>query len=405
MANEFKIKHGIRLTDSPTAGSSTDILARNATTGIVETVTGIEVSTLSDKITREFSGFVGQNDGNDDITVTYNSASRKITLAGTFKAYYQGVLILNVTAGTWTSDPHPSGVITAQFLKYGSNGFEWQSTTWNFHEVQIAYVCVNSAGTYCFAQREVHGLMDWESHNRFHDVIGTNLKSGGDLSDYVLASTAAAARRPLISAASVYDEDLLSVITALSTETYCAANLTGTGTVNFTTAYSDIVHLLSNNPYYNSFVTPNWTQTLMPNNSYQAIFVAAIPTTDDATALSHRYVFFQGQQTSVTLSVIQALTTANITLGDFASISPEFVFIAKIIVRYTGSNWQLTQVDKITGNKVSQLSTPVGSFLSSVSVDDITITGDGTTGNPLVATAGTGSIPAAYKIFLYNNFR
>ena len=355
-SNYFNVKNGIY---SPVFSGETLI---------VDTLTASTIYGVSaeHQITKDFSGFVGQNDGNDDIDVSYDSTERTITLTGTFKLYYQGSLILDVVASSWTSDPHPSGVTTTQFLKFNGGGFQWQETPWNFHEAQIAYVCIKSTGEYCFSQREPHGLGDWETHEQLHFTIGSVLRSGGDLSDYTLNSTTAANRRPLINATTVVDEDLHTIIPALTAETYTRFSLSSTTTVNFTTASNDIVNLSTNQPYYNQWNGSAWVQTLMSNNNYQAIFVIAIPTTSDSTAQAHRYLFVQGQTQNSSLTTIQAITTNNLTLGDFTNISPEFTFIAKIIIRYTGGNWQLIQVDKLTGNKVSQLSTPSGSYLSSV---------------------------------------
>ena len=42
--NEFKIKNGIILQDIPTGGTSTEILARNPVTGLVETTTVIGIA-------------------------------------------------------------------------------------------------------------------------------------------------------------------------------------------------------------------------------------------------------------------------------------------------------------------------------------------------------------------------
>jgi hypothetical protein len=108
----------------------------------------------------------------------------------------------------------------------------------------------------------------------------------------------------------------------------------------------------------------------------------AIPTTSDADCQKTRLIFIQPQTVSTTLSTVQAVTTASINLGHIKAALAEYCFIGEIIVRYAAGNWTLIEANKITGNRVTQTTSPAGIFLSSVSTD-ASITGDGTISSPL----------------------
>jgi hypothetical protein len=57
------------------------------------------------------------------------------------------------------------------------------------------------------------------------------------------------------------------------------------------------------------------------------------------------------------------------------------VFLAKLIIQYTATNWQISSVTNLSGSRYSQSGTAAG-YLSTVSTD-ATLSGDGTAGNPL----------------------
>ena len=321
--------------------------------------------------------------GNDTITETYDPATRKITLSGSsFALLYKGEIILNyLTGGTWTSDAHNTGQTSSIYLKYNTNGFSWTNTVWTFDEGMIGFVAVDHNNTILYCVREIHGLMDYETHQELHQTLGTYKISGADISAYVLASTTAANRRPTISSTVIKDEDLQTTLAA-QTGSYTQFYLTSTGFTNFNTGSTDIVPLLANNPYYNNYTGGAWIQTLFPNNAYGALFLVGVPVTSDAGSQVYRYMWVQPQSQSTTLATIQALTPSSLNLGSLPNISNEYVFLAKIIIRFAATNWTFISVESLTGTRYNQVSVVAGSFLSSVSTDT-TLTGDGTIGLPL----------------------
>jgi hypothetical protein len=218
-------------------------------------------------------------------------------------------------------------------------------------------------------------------HHELHEVIGTYLHSGGDLSNYTLSSTVAANRRPDINETAVRDEDCGTILNSLTSKLYCQRYLSGAGAARvFVKDQADIIPLSGSRPYWNQYTGGVWQQTLFNNNEYGAIFVFGLPVSSDANSQKYRFVFVQPQIVSTSLSTIQAVSPNSYTYG--TSLLPEFVAFAKIIVQYTSSDWVITQVDKLTGTRFSQSSTAGGSFLTVVSTDS-TLSGHGTPGSPL----------------------
>jgi hypothetical protein len=154
----------------------------------------------------------------------------------------------------------------------------------------------------------------------------------------------------------INDEDLQTTIATLTSSLYTKHFISWSwATTNFTIETADIVPLLWNNPYYSKRDWVNWIQTLMSNNSYMSVWLMAIPVTADAESQKYRYVWVQWQS-NWTLAQEQALIPASLNLWQIASIASEFVFVGKIILRYTWWNWHIQQTEKLTWNKYNQVS-------------------------------------------------
>jgi hypothetical protein len=331
-------------------------------------------------ITKESTGFAHPG----LTTIDYNESARTITLGWSVLALYRSNIVPPLSAG-WVSLPHSSGVSATQYLYYDGSDFIWSDgVPWAFDDLQIAAVVFGPNGEYIVTLRETHGTMQWQTHQEFHQTIGCYLGSGGDFSSYVLNSTISADRRPNISETVIRDEDLPTTLNALTTKTYTQFSLSGSSTMNFTSASTDIVALNVQVPFYNQFNGSAWVQTPFANNDYGAIFVFAMPAALDAKSQAKRFVFVQPQKVSTTLSTIQALTPNNVNLNGLTTLNPELVFIGKIIIKASTNNFELISVEKLTGTKVSQTSV-AGNYLSTVS-HNITLSGDGTASNPLGLT-------------------
>lgn len=325
------------------------------------------------ELTSEPTGFVN----NQDIVVSYDKVTRKVTLTGITSAYYKGALVQSLVSG-WVSPAH-ADVQGTYYLYYHDGEFVFSTTPWAFDDLMIAFIQYNS---HQMAIREVHGFMPHVVHQELHETIGTYRVTGGDFSSYVAGSAVAGNRRPDISATVVADEDLRSTIPALTTKLYTQRFLSGLAVRSFNVAQPEIIAVNGNQPYYNQNVGGNWQQTLFPNNDYGAVFVVALPMTADAGSQAYRYMFVQPQQTSSDINVIRSLVPSNLTHGDSGSLVSEFSFIAKIIIRYIGGNWQIVEISRLDGTRISQVAYSAGNALTVVTTD-ATLTGNGTPASPL----------------------
>ena len=323
------------------------------------------------EITKEPTGFVDP----ENIIVAYNKIDKTITLSGNIEAYWKGFKI-QVLDTTWTSTPHPS-TPNNYFLYYDGTNFIWSTSVWTFDKLQIAIV--SSDG---YALKETHGLMPWQTHEQFHQVVGTYRTDGGDFSNFTLASTVAINRRLDISSTKIKDEDCITLLSALTTKLYTIRYLTSINTVNFTVDSADITLLSGNNPYYNRWNGSAWVQSLIVNNNYGVIFVMAVPITSDTHSSKYRYQFIQSQNQYTSLVSAQAVNSSSLNLGSPISITPEYIIMGKIIIRYTGGNWQLISVEKLLGTQNNAVSIQ-GGYLSNVSTSGLALSGNGTSSSPL----------------------
>lgn len=333
---------------------------------------------LDREITKEPTGFTTP----EDLVLTADPTARTITLSGTVEGYWQGLHVPALVDG-YESPAHTNDT-NSYVLIYDGSSIQWITlANYSFSDLLIAFTFYASGTNERVYARECHGIMQWQVHESEHDTIGTYRDSGGDLADYVLSSTTATDRRPSISATIIKDEDLRTTNSSLASDSnYTHFNLTSTGLANFDTTPVDIVPLSGDRPYWNEFTGGTWQQTLIDNNYYMSIWVLATPPTADSQSQAYRYLFIQGQTQNLTLTAERGLTTSDINLGNLTDLNPEVVFFKRIIIRYQGGNWTFIEVEDITGTKANQTSSPQGNYLSTVSVDT-TLTGDGTTSNPL----------------------
>ena len=339
-------------------------------------------------ITLERTGFAEP----DSVILNYDPTTQKVTLTGTVNGYYQDTKNITLASG-YVSTAHTNTVGHYYWLYAdgpAASDIKWMTDSFpGMDKLLIAIVIYYT--NYKFAIRECHGMvMDWATHLEAHNAIGT-YRTGGTITagTYTLASTTATVKRPNVDELTIYDEDLKTVLPALTSKLYNKVYLTGTNTtpiLNFTGETAEIVPMNTGItlPAYNQLSGGNWIQTAMPANAYQAIFVLAMPTTASTVSQAYRYLWVQGQTQSTTLSTIQAVTPNNLVLAELATLAPEYVFFAKIIIQYVGggtANWNIVSVETLTGNKQGQ-SFSTNSGLSVVA-SDATLTGNGTAASPL----------------------
>jgi len=347
---------------------------------------------LYNNLTREPTGFLSPA----DVVINYDPTTQKVTLTGTITAYYRGtdISVANPTfVSGWVSAAHPNVTGHTYFLYYNGTAFVWADNSFPGFDVVLISL-VNYDTTNKYSLRECHGLMNWQTHKELHETVGAYKTAGGTFpsAQYTLNSTTAANRRPDVDATSMADEDLPTSIPALTSKSYTTYNLTGASVGAYTLASGDIISLSTNNPYYNTFSTPNWGQTLMPANSVASVWVYAVPVTASAGSQAYRYIFVQPQwitqaQNSSAGAIAIAVTTekqrnsGELNLGTLGVVVPELLLIGRIIIDFT-TNWRLQEVSVISGNRLVSVVSPSGNYLSTV-VTDATLTGGGTVASPL----------------------
>lgn len=355
------------------------VARKHATEGIIFANITVERTQTQNAILKEPTGFYEP----ENVTVSYDSTARTITLGGTVYAFYRGKLNSTIVSG-WTSLAHPTTLDKRYFLVYDGSTIQWLDLdvdTLDFSDLLIAYVSYGTTDKW--ALRECHGLMQWQGHRSDHFNIGTYRLSGGTVGDYTLASTTTTDRQPSVSATVLIDEDLPTTNPTLaSSGNYTHYYLSATDTPNFDTTATDIVPLSGNQPYWNENNAGTWQQTLLENNEYMCVWLIAIPTSADAGSQAYRYVWQQGQFASSNLEDVESRTPQQVDRGQFEALTPESIYIGRIIIKYQGGNWELTSVDNLTGNRLSQATSPAGLYLSTVSSTS-NFTGLGTINSPL----------------------
>jgi len=349
-------------------------------------------------ITKEVTGFADPG----AVVLNYDPTARTIQLTGTATAYWRNTLVSSLTSG-WVSSAHTNTTGHVYWLYYDGANFLWATDSFpGFDKLLIAIVNFGASDKY--AMRECHGVMQWQVHEEFHDTVGTYRESGGAVGGYTLASTTATERRPSVTQTVIQDEDNTTTLPALADNgPYTQIYLASTGTSTYAVDAAEIVPVSGSNPYYNSFSSPNWAQTLMPANSVGTVWLMGIPATASATSQKYRFLWIQPQWITQAQSTSPAnLATARATellrspselnLGTFASEVPEHVIFARLTIQYTGGNWTIEAVNVVNGTRYSQFGSPSGNFLSSVAVAS-PLTGSGVLTDPLTIAAATASVP------------
>ena len=336
------------------------------------------------EITNEPTGFKSDvEEWNCDIGVEY-TASKTIKLTGAFTAYFKGKDVIRVNTGeSWESDPCPNVVGEKHYqLRYGDSGWEWvASNAFDYRKLNVAYLYFRSNGDFVFGLRACDGLMQWQSKENFKKKFGTTLESGGDLTDYIKESTTPADRRPLISQTVVSDEDVNTINLAKANEIYTQAYISGANATS-NPDQTDIVPLVTGLPQYNLKTGEVYSLAELPNNKVMSVWVYSKPALKDTQSQKYRYVFQVGQWYSDDVIEEKARQTNELYQADLQAIIPRVVYIAQIIIKRLGADWTIEDVVKMSGSQNIQLSIS-GNYLSIVQTDGTTITGTGTTTDPV----------------------
>lgn len=297
-------------------------------------------------VTAEPTGFDDKLSPCEDIVMTYDYTTRKITLthsSGYIYYWWQGVQY--AVTSPWTSTAHTNATNT-YYLSIKTGGvITWGTDVWDFKsEAPVAAVKYDTGNSIYIAFRELHALMPWQAHKEFHEVIGTYKLSGGSLTagTYAIQPTVPtdADNTPGIDSTRIADEDAYTTNSALVQGTYTKVYFTGSGTPTFSIATNPL-RKGTTYPYYNSYNGATFSNVETSTNKYLNYWIVAVPTATDSESTKYRYLFLQPQREYSSLSAASAETTGDLNLGTLASLFVEFVPIAKVTV-YTLAAYSTT---------------------------------------------------------------
>lgn len=302
------------------------------------------------------TGFV---DGNN-IVVSYDAGAKTITLthaSGHIYYYWHGVRY--DLGSPWVSDAHDD--TTDALYLYSTDGvtFEWNIAAWELNYLQVAARV--SGGL--FGLREAHGLIPWQVHELWHRLLGTFRKSGGGLvaGTFALNDDSDAACTPSLGACTIADEDLESLIPLWPEGTYTHLWFTAAGSRNFNTVRTTIVYAEGGYAFVNSWNGSVFAWAATVANRYLNYYVIRIPVTADAESQKYRCVVLQPQTAYTSLAAAQAEEFRSIYLGDFASLTPEYIAVERMTFSTANANATTGKVKMVahvilTGSKSSQTS-------------------------------------------------
>lgn len=304
-----------RMVLSPTQKTIDDInteLERQVTTG---------VDTINP------TGFID----NENITVSYNFTNRTVTLTGTLTYYWQGVK--KTLTSPWTSSAHTASVGTWFLSSTDGTNFTWSNTVWTFDHLMVAYVYYGGTAVTSFCLREVHGIMDFKSHEEFHSQIGTYRVSGGapDAATYTENTATDAANTPGFDVAVIKDEDIRTTVPAWTQGTYTTMYIGASSTAVFNTTAT--LPFVSAGSYMQVNNTTTGAMTNGINNRYYNLYQILMPCASDSDSQKYRTLLLQPQATFTTLAAAQAEDIRGLSLGNIPNLSTEFVIFTRITYR------------------------------------------------------------------------
>lgn len=268
-----------------------------------------------------------------NVNVSYDATARTVTLtpvSGTLQYYWHG--IKHDLGATWTSEPHdtPDG----GYFLYSSDGtnITWSTDAWTFDMLMVAKAIVSTTPAYKFAIKEAHGMMPWQVHQELHDAISAYRTSGGALTvgTYTENTATDSANSPGFDAAVIKDEDNSVTIPAWTEGTYTTMRIGAGGKATFDTTATVPFRSAGINNYIYINNTTTGAETPSTNNKYVNVYQVLIPAAIDTDSQKYRMVMLQPQRDHPSLADAQLENPQNLSFGDLASTTPEFVIYARI---------------------------------------------------------------------------
>jgi hypothetical protein len=277
--------------------------------------------------TLESTGFIN----NDDIKVTYNINDRTINLSaitGTIQYYWRG--ILHDLGTSWTSTSHTDN--TLGWYLYSTDGINilWSNTGWKFSDLQVA----SRPSNVTFALTEVHGTMQHNTHEEFHDVVGTYIDSGFGLvtNTYSIQPTVPidVNNTPSFEAGVIIDEDLHSNIALWNEGAYTLTYFPNNTDFTFETGSTTIFNVGSTYPTINSWDGSAFSDVEMSDGYFANWYVFRIPVTSDEHSQNYRAFIIQPQIQYESLLAAQGENVASLNLTPIKNNFAEYVPVERI---------------------------------------------------------------------------
>lgn len=339
------LAQGIALVDRGARGDlGADVAAEAAIREAADDALDTRVTQNEADITQNATDIAGRQPfhgvaNRDSLTLSYDPATRKVTITGAAEIYKAGTLETKVTPYVFGAHAATTG---GYFFMFDIDGNEVvRSTPWDLEtDIPIAYVFYNATLADGIAFYELHDAWrDPRLHARLHSVDGTQIVPSTTaflISGYVLNSDANADKTLAISSGEVMDEDIRRPVAAVADGgPYCIFWRSGATGEWFWTETASFPFLDNGtNLQYNEFTGATWQLTALTAGTAEFMNVFVFATT--ALQSINQMFFVVGQHKYATEAEAEAESVGNFDWGNvpFQEIAP----LAQITFRRSPSN-------------------------------------------------------------------
>jgi hypothetical protein len=304
--------------------------------------------------------------GTYDVSLSYDETTRQVTLTptgDTADIFVRGEKF--IIDGPLVSDAHPAS-IGGHFYYHNGTDFVWTTDPWQFDDAPICFVYYSTTVGEGAAYFELHtSSRDPAEHRRFHEIDGTQVASGGEISDYVLDTATDAAVTFSVEPTTILDEDIERPLAALPDNgPYTVWYRTGAGGEWVWSTGNSLPFEYGTYPQYND---SSWGLTDIPNGEYANYYLMVVPALDT----DQQYILIPGQQSYTTEDLAKEETLASLSFGTlpFQEIAPLYQLTFEAGSGYGGTaKTALVDVTRIIGSKaiVTQTAVQNHNALSSI---------------------------------------
>lgn len=279
----------------------------------------------------EPTGFV-----NKDNVITWDDATRTISIAGDHDIYIHGKRFTMSATSTVIPD-----VSTQHIAYYDANGVLQNSTVFPGLDLPLMSTLYwNSSSTQGFIGEERHGIvMDYKTHEILHQTVGTAYEGGFTATFDDTTFT--------IGEGTIHDEDIEFIHSATTTADIFYKN--GSTAYEWDDGQTNYMKLIGGNVQYNN---GNDLEDV-PTNQYSAMWIFATNNLDKPISA------ILGQRTDTTLaSARQSNTLSNLSLGTLPT--KEMKILYRVLLRNDATPYVETQDLRAVQNLPSGTYTATG---------------------------------------------